>query len=92
MTNGKEEQKNILCKEIESWSNFEYALREEDSILLKKMLNECQKEDYIKAFNSKGEYNSAEALFMALIFQQQKMISNLIDKVSKISSESKKVI
>jgi hypothetical protein len=83
MTNGKEEQKNILCKEIESWSNFEYALREEDSILLKKMLNECQKEDYIKAFNSKGEYNS-ESLFMALILQQQKMISNLIDKVQNI--------
>jgi hypothetical protein len=38
MTNGKEEQENILCKEIESGSNFEYALREEDGILLKKML------------------------------------------------------
>ena len=90
MTNGKEEQKNILCKEIESWSNFEYALREEDSILLKKMLNECQKEEYSKAFNSKDEYNSAESLFMALVFQQQKMISNLIDKVSKYQVNQKK--
>jgi hypothetical protein len=48
------------------------------------MLNECQEEEeYAKAFNSKGEYNSAESLLMALIFQQQKIISKLIDKLSK---------
>ncbi len=69
-------ENNILPKEIESWSKFEYALREEDSILFKKMLNECQKEEYSKAFNAKGGYNSTESLFMALIFQQQKMIVN----------------
>jgi len=32
MTNEKEKE-NILTKEIESWSKFEYALREEDMIL-----------------------------------------------------------
>jgi hypothetical protein len=49
------------------------------------MLNECKKREYSKAFNSKGEYNStAESLFMALIFQQQKMVSKLIDKLSNI--------
>jgi hypothetical protein len=48
------------------------------------MLNECQKEEeYIKALNAKGEYNSAESLVMALIIQQQKMISNLINIVSE---------
>ena len=87
MTEEEEEQENnVFSKEIESSSNFEYALREEeeDRILFKKMLNECQKEEeYGKAFKAKGEYNSAELLFMALIFQQQKMISKLIDKVSK---------
>jgi hypothetical protein len=36
MTN-KKEQENILSKEIESWSNFEYALREEDRILFNEM-------------------------------------------------------
>jgi hypothetical protein len=59
----EEEQKenNVLAKEIESWNSFEYSLREEDSILFNKMLNECQKEEeYTKAFDSKGEYNSAE--------------------------------
>jgi hypothetical protein len=80
----EEEQEKILSKEIESWSSFEYAMREEDRILFKKMLNECQKEEeYGKAFKAKGEYNSAESLFMALIFQQQKLISQLIDKLSE---------
>ena len=85
------EQNKVLVKEIKSWSNFEYCLREEDRILFNKMLNECQKEEeFSKAFNAKGEYNSTtESLFLALIFQQQKMISQLIDKLSKYK-ESKK--
>ena len=81
----KEEEENIIIKEIESWNNFEYALREEDRILFNKMLHACQKEgEFSKAFNAKFEYTSTtESLFMALIFQQQKMISQLIDKLSK---------
>jgi len=75
---------SILHKVIESWNGFEYRLREKDRILFNKMLNECQKEEeYTKAFKAKGEYNSAESLFMALIFQKQKMISQLIDKLSE---------
>ena len=80
----KKEEENIIAKETESWSNFEYSLREEDRILFNQMLNECQKEEYSKAFNAKGEYNSTtKSLFMALIYQQHKMISKLIDKLSK---------
>ena len=52
------------------------------------MLNECQKE-YTEAFNAKGEYNSAESLFMALIFKQQKMTSILIEKHSKYKEHQK---
>jgi hypothetical protein len=90
MTNEKE-QENILTKEIESWSKFEYALREEDRVLFNKMLNECQqKEEYSKAFKSKGEYNSAESLFIALIFQQQKMISNIINNLQNINKANQK--
>jgi hypothetical protein len=85
-----DEKENMLTKEIESWSKFEYALREEDRILFTKMLNECQKEEYSKAFKSKGEYNSAESLFMVLIFEQQKMISNLINKLSTYKVREKK--
>ena len=85
-------ENNVLPKEIESWSNFEYSLREEDSILFNKMLNECQKEEYTKASDAKGKYNSTtESLFMALIFQEQKLIGNLIDKVSKYKVDQIKV-
>lgn len=87
MTKEEEEQENnVLAKEIESWNSFEYSLREEDGILFNKMLNECQKEEeFSKAYDSKDKYNSTtESLFMALIFQQQKMISKLIHKLSNI--------
>jgi hypothetical protein len=53
------------------------------------MLNECQKEEYTKAFNAKGGYDATNSLFMALIFRQQKIISQLIDKISKYRSNQK---
>ena len=75
---------NILTKEIDSWSNFEYALREESRLLFNKMLSECREnEDLARAANSKDEYFSAESLFMALILHQQKTINELIAKISK---------
>ena len=84
MSEEEEKENNLLIKEIESWNGYEYALREEDRILFNKMLNECrQQEEYSKAFKAKGQYYSTESLFMASIFEQQKMISNLINKVSK---------
>ena len=67
MTKEEEQENNVLLKEIQSWSKFEYALGEEedDRILFKEMLNEYQKEEqYGKAFKTKGEYNSTESLFM----------------------------
>ena len=44
----KEDNNNnntILNREIESWNNFEYALREENRILFNKMLSECRAEE-----------------------------------------------
>jgi hypothetical protein len=53
------------------------------------MLREClENEEYEEAFESKGPQFSAESFFMALIFQQQKMISGLIESLS--SSQNKK--
>ncbi|MFZ0512050.1 MAG: hypothetical protein WAM14_10620 [Candidatus Nitrosopolaris sp.] len=64
--------KDILTKEIESWGDFEYALREENRILFDKMLSKCRKREYIDCVNAKDE-NFAEALFLILIFEQQRM-------------------
>jgi hypothetical protein len=79
---------DALTKEIESWKGFEYALREENRILFNKMLSECgENNDYVTATTFKGESFSAESLFMALIFQQQKMIIQLIAKLSSLDSK-----
>ena len=88
------DQPSILSEEIKSWRHFEYALREENRLVYGKILSECRNEDYIRAANSKDEYFSAEPMFMVLILQQQKMISELIAKVStyKIENSFSKMI
>ena len=61
---------DILVKEIESWKDFRYALREENALLFNEMLSECgHNEDYIRAASSKGENYSAESLFILLVLQ-----------------------
>ncbi|HEY9492711.1 MAG TPA: hypothetical protein VIP56_12045 [Nitrososphaeraceae archaeon] len=76
-------QEDILTKEIKLWKGFEYALREENRILFSKMLSECgENKDYVRAASSKGQSFAAESLFLALILQQQKMISQLIAKLA----------
>jgi hypothetical protein len=75
--------KDILTKEIGSWTGFEYALREESRILFDEMLNKCRKREYIDCLNAKGENLSAEALFLILIFEQQKMITELMAKLGQ---------
>jgi hypothetical protein len=77
------EDENTLAKEIESWKGFEYALRKPNATFFNKMLKEClENEEYTSAFKTKGPQYSAESLFMALIFQQQKMISELIKNLA----------
>ena len=86
----EKENENLLTKEIETWKGFEYALRKPNSSLFKQMLNEClENEEYAEAFKSKGSQFSAESLFMALIFQQQKMIGKLIESLT--SSQKKNI-
>jgi hypothetical protein len=83
------DDENLVIKEVESWKGFEYALRNPNASLFNKMLKEClENEEYEEAFNSKGPQFSAESLFIALIFQQQKMISRLIESLS--SNQNKK--
>ena len=81
---------NIFAKEIQSWKGFEYALRQPNATLFNKMLTECLKnEEYAAAFKSKGSQDSAESLFTVLIFQQQKMISKLIEKIQNSQKKEK---
>jgi hypothetical protein len=85
----EKDNEDMVTKEIEAWKGFEFALRKPNSSLFRQMLNEClENEEYTEAFKSKGSQFSAESLFMALIFQQQKMISGLIESLS--SKQNKK--
>ena len=82
--------KNTLAKKIDSWINFEYALREENRLLFNKMLSECKENEYlVRAANSKDEFFSADSLFMVLILQQQKTINKLIAKISERKKRKK---
>ena len=81
---------DILAREIKSWKGFEYALRQPNTILFNRMLTEClENEEYAAVFKTKGPQNSAESLFMVLIFQQQKMISKLIEKIQNSQKKEK---
>jgi hypothetical protein len=82
-----EEKKYILETEIQSWDRFEYALREENRILFHEMLDKCRRSEYSHCVNTKGENFAAESLFLILIFEQQKMIHDLIDKMHNENRE-----
>jgi hypothetical protein len=48
------------------------------------MLTELQEnQDYVRAVSSRGEPFAAESLFMVLILQQQKIIKQLIARLSE---------
>jgi hypothetical protein len=87
---GAPKDDDILAKEIQSWKGFEYALRQPNATLFNKMLTEClENEEYAAAFKSKGPQDSVESLLIALIFQQQKMISKLIEKIQNSQKKEK---
>jgi hypothetical protein len=75
--------KDVLSKEIGLWRDFGYA-RKENRILFEEMLDRCKKKDYVDCAANKGENFSAEALFLILLFEQQKMINELIQKFGKV--------
>jgi hypothetical protein len=80
--NKDDDADSILSEEVQSWKGFEYALRQPNATLFNKMLTEClENKEYVPAVKTKGPQNSVESLFIALIFQQQKMISKLIERL-----------
>ncbi|MFZ0220353.1 MAG: hypothetical protein WB988_01295 [Candidatus Nitrosopolaris sp.] len=76
--------KDIFTKEIESWAGFGYALRKENRTLFEEMLDRCKKKEYVDCTVTKGENFSAEALFLVLLFEQQKMINVLVRKLGRV--------
>ena len=77
--------KDILPKEITSWKGFADSLRGEDRELFGRMLEGCHR--YASAVNAKGEPFPAEALLMAVMFSQQKVINRLSEHIKKIEGK-----
>lgn len=61
-----------LDKEILNWQGYASVLMKDNRIAFTKMMSDTKK--YHAAFDKAPTKEPAEALFMTLIFQQQKMI------------------
>jgi hypothetical protein len=70
----------ILENEIESWHSFGRILRNENRIIFYQMLEDIKA--YSETAKAKGKNFSFESMCMGLILQQQKMINELLCKLS----------
>jgi hypothetical protein len=70
----------ILENEIESWNSFGSILRNENRIIFRQMLEDIKA--YSETAKAKGKNFSFESMCMGLILQQQKMINELLYKLS----------
>jgi hypothetical protein len=70
----------ILENEIESWNSFGNILRNENRIIFRQMLEDIKA--YPETAKAKGKNFSFESMCMGLILQQQKMINELLCKLS----------
>jgi hypothetical protein len=71
----------ILENEIESWHSFGSILRNENRIIFCQMLEEIK--TYSETAKAKGKNFSFESMCMGLILQQQKMINDTLQALSK---------
>jgi hypothetical protein len=70
----------ILENEIESWNSFGNILRNENRIIFRQMLEDIKA--YSETAKAKGKNFSFESMCIGLILQQQKMINELLCKLS----------
>jgi hypothetical protein len=77
---------DALTKLISSWDGYADTLGSSDRELFRKMLKDCYR--YSQAINAKSEPFADEALFMALIFFQQKMIDILFRHIAKLEGKA----
>jgi hypothetical protein len=65
-------ESDILSKEIESWRGFAESLASSDKEELLKMLQKLH--DYSNAIDANSEPFPSEAVLLALVFEQHKLI------------------
>ena len=67
-----------IKQEIQGWQLFGDALREENRLLFERMMSELEPEVLEKASLAK---DPTEVILMGAIFQQQKMIKGLMERI-----------
>lgn len=74
---------DILSRLQSGWKGYADILQKEDREAFLTMMDKCYA--YAAAINAKGEPFPNEALLMALVFSQFKMINRLVTKVAELS-------
>lgn len=71
-----------VTKAVESWNTFADVMSTEDKVKFEKMMRTCFK--YARSIEVKAEPFENEAIFMALLFEQDKIIRLLFAKVEAL--------
>jgi hypothetical protein len=69
-----------IQNEIQGWQLFSSSLRQANRLLFEKMMSELDPEMLSKASLAKDPF---EVILMALVFQRQKMIMELMEQIKK---------
>jgi len=80
--------KDIISKIAASWEGYSDVMLAEDRAEFKKMLHKCYR--YASSIEVKAEPFENEALFMALVFEQDKIINWLLAKVEELERKNKR--
>lgn len=76
-----------IASEIESWRPFGDALRAEDRERYRRMMDRCC--EYLPSMEARSEPFPNEALFMGILFLQDRMIEQLTRKVEALEQKEK---
>lgn len=71
-----------VTRTVESWSSFADVMSVEDKVEFEKMMRRCFK--YARSIEVKAKPFENEALFMALLLEQEKIIKWLLSKVDAL--------
>ena len=78
---------DAITKAMSSWQGFASVMTAEDREYFEGMLGRCYK--YARSIEAKSKPFENEALFMSIIFEQEKMIRWLLAKIEQIEKGKK---
>ncbi len=78
---------DTITKVVDSWQGYASVMTAEDRAYFEGMMAKCYK--YARSIEVKSKPFENEALFMALIFEQEKLILWLLAKIEQIENGKK---